>query len=94
MIGLVFHFSLQVFVVDLVVVLAVLMLTHVHELLGVASGGVGVISQMLLASEGPIQARWRTSSGGHLLRIVRHRWADDVEWQLLRLRRLLLLLSF
>ena len=94
MIGRVFHFSLQVFVVDLVVVLNVLMLTHVHELLGVASGGVGVISQMLLAREGPVQARRRTSSGGHLLRIVRHRWADDVEWQLLRLRRLLLLLSF
>ena len=94
MIGLVFHFSLQVFVVDLVVVLAVLMLSHVHDLLGVSGGGVRVVSQMLLAREGPVQARRRTSSGGHLLRIVRHRRADDVERQLLGLRWLLLLLSF
>ena len=93
MIGRVFHFSLQVFVVDRVVVLAVLMLTHIHDLLGVAGGGLRVVPQMLLAGEGPIQAARRTSSGGHLLWIVRHRRADNMERLLLRQRRLLRKLS-
>ena len=93
MIDRVFHFSLQVFVVDRVVVLAVLMLTHVHDLLGVSGGGLRVVSQMLLAGEGTIQAGRRTISSGHLLLIVRHRRADDMEQLLLRQRRLLRKLS-